>query len=477
MTAIPHEHSWILDDLPVGGPTGIPLCVIGAGFVGLVTAAGLARLGHQVVCVDINEQRIESLRQGTVDFKERHLDKLVQWGIAENRLQFDTQLHSHIANQRAIFIAVGTAACDYSQTDLAAVKSVVDAMSSELSEDQMIVVRSTVPVGTAQQIRTRLIQHDPTLAKVAIISNPEFLREGNALYDFFFPHRIAVGTDVESGHEFMRMLHRDRLDPIPPYVATNHKTAELIKYAANSFLATKLSFVNELAALCERTGADVTTVTYAMGLDPRIRPNHLSPGPGFGGSCLPKDLDEYLALGRAHDVPLRVAQGTQDTNRMQADRIVDSVKQFLGASVGSTVAILGLSYKAHTDDLRASPALAVINRLLQSGISIRAYDPAANEKARKTLDDVTICDSAVEAAQDTYMVIVMTEWPEFVTLPWAEIHSVMSTPNIFDARNILSPDAMRKLGFHYRSIGRPIETIVEQTTSPVAASNNHIEQK
>jgi UDPglucose 6-dehydrogenase len=454
MPSATDPKNWTIADLPGGPGTGIRACVVGAGFVGLVTAAGLARLGHTVLCIDKNAARIASLRRGVVDFKERNLEALVRECAGRRRLSFDTELAPNVEGQSAIFVAVGTADVDYSRTDASAVFDVLHTLAEHLSTEQIVVIRSTVPVGTAKKARAHLARINDQLSGVAIVSSPEFLREGNAVYDFFYPDRIVLGG-TQSACAFASELHADRLEPRVPTIITDNETAELVKYAANAFLATKLSFANELAALCESVGADVATVTHALGLDPRIGPGHLRPGPGFGGSCLPKDLDEYLALGRRENITLATAQGAQDTNAAQIDRIVEKVTNLIGELIGRRIAVLGLAYKAQTDDLRASPALALINKLTDAGADVHAFDPAIDVSAKLPLNRLTVHAAAADALACADAVVIMTEWPEFAQLDWPALRDRMASPNIVDARNLLDAGVMRELGFAYVGIGRP----------------------
>ncbi|GAA1270775.1 UDP-glucose 6-dehydrogenase [Planotetraspora silvatica] len=424
--------------------------MVGTGYVGLTTGACLASLGHHVVCADVDEEKVKRLSAGDVDILEPRLADLVAEGLASGRLSFVRGATAAVTGAEVVFLCVPTPMGVGGVADLAAVESVIEEVRELLGDGCVMVNKSTVPVGTAARTAELLGRDD-----VAVVSNPEFLREGSAVDDFLRPDRIVVGCDQQDAAEKVAALY-SKLGA--PTVLTDAASAELVKYAANCFLAMKLSYVNALAELCERLGATISDVTEGIGYDRRIGQAFLSPGPGWGGSCLPKDTAAMLQVADAVDFEFRLLRATIDTNTRQRQRMVDKVRLAVtGRRTGSLsqvrIAILGLTFKAGTDDLRDSPALAVAALLRQAGADIVAYDPALANRTRPELDGVKVVDDPYEAAADAQALVVLTEWPEFRTLDWVRVGEAVSRPIVVDTRNLLDPDVLRRAGFDWVGLG------------------------
>ncbi|MET9629217.1 UDP-glucose/GDP-mannose dehydrogenase family protein [Lentzea sp. NPDC006480] len=425
------------------------IAVVGTGYVGLTTGACLASLGHRVVCADVDQAKVERLSRGEVDILEPGLADLVGEGIASGRLSFVLGASAAVADAEVVFLCVPTPMGVGGVADLQAVESVVDETRDLLPSGCVIVNKSTVPVGTS--IRTaELLRRDD----VAVVSNPEFLREGSAVHDFLNPDRIVVGCDQQDAAERVAALYA-RLGA--PTVLTDAASAELVKYAANCFLAMKLSYVNAVAELCERLGANITDVTEGMGYDKRIGQAFLSPGPGWGGSCLPKDTHAMLQAADAADFEFRLLRATIDTNERQRTRMVEKVRLAVTGKRGGSLShvrlgLLGLTFKAGTDDLRDSPALAVAALLKQAGADLVGYDPAL--PGGTDLGPVSVVDDPYQAAKDVDALVVLTEWPDFRSLDWARLAEAVRQPVVVDTRNLLDPDVIRRAGFTCTSLGR-----------------------
>ncbi|HEX4722796.1 MAG TPA: UDP-glucose/GDP-mannose dehydrogenase family protein [Pseudonocardiaceae bacterium] len=433
------------------------IAVIGTGYVGLTTGACLASLGHRVVCADVDEAKVARLRRGEVDILEPGLPELVGAGLASGRLSFVLGARTAIAEldggAEVVFLCVPTPMGVGGMADLGAVESVVDEVRDLLSPNSVVVNKSTVPVGTAERTAELIDRAD-----VAVVSNPEFLREGAAVHDFLNPDRIVVGSVSQDAAERVASLYA-KLGA--PTVLTDAASAELVKYAANCFLAMKLSYINAVSELCERLGADITDVTEGMGYDRRIGQACMSPGPGWGGSCLPKDTQAMLQVADSADYEFRLLRATIDTNTRQRQRMVDKVRLAVtgqrGGSLSHTrIGVLGLTFKAGTDDLRDSPALAVSALLRQAGAELVGYDPALTTDAgtRPELDALTVVDDPYLAAKDVDALVVLTEWPEFRSLDWARLAGVVRKPIVVDLRNLLDPDILRRAGFAWTGLGR-----------------------
>ncbi|HEV8242744.1 MAG TPA: UDP-glucose/GDP-mannose dehydrogenase family protein [Nitrospirales bacterium] len=432
------------------------ISVIGTGYVGLVTGACFAEFGVQVTCMDKDERRIAMLEKGEIPIYEPGLAELVRKGLSEGRLTFTTDLGKAVETGLAIFIAVGTPSREDGSTDLSFVEDVGRGIATHLDRYKVIVTKSTVPVGTGERLRELIERDAPLPAHFDIVSNPEFLREGSAIEDFMRPNRVVIGAGSPQAEAIMRDLYRPLYLIETPFVFTDVATAEMIKYASNTFLATKVSFINEVANLCERVGADVQVVARAMGLDHRIGSKFLHAGPGYGGSCFPKDIAALIQTGRQSDCVMEIAEATARANVNQRLRMVEKIRAALGGSLaGKRVAVLGLSFKPNTNDLRDAPSLDIIPKLQEAGAEILAYDPAGLEEARKLLPTITLCANAYEAAAGADGLVLMTEWNQFRNLDLERIKRSLKTPVFVDLRNVYEPARMASLGFRYTSVGRP----------------------
>ena len=429
--------------------------MVGAGYVGLVTGACLADFGHSVVCVDKDAERIDRLNNGIIPIFEPGLDALVMTNREAGRLRFSTELGPAVAGADAVFIAVGTPSRrGDGYADLTFVYDAAREIAVSLDDYTLVVTKSTVPVGTGDEIEDIIRSSRPD-ADFAVVSNPEFLREGAAIEDFKHPNRIVVGTDEVRARLLMEEIYRPLFLNQSPIVFTDRRTSELIKYAANAFLATKITFINEIADLCETVGADVQDVARGIGLDNRIGNKFLHPGPGYGGSCFPKDTAALIKTGETYGVPLRVVTTVAEVNQRRKRAMADRVAAALGGSVkGKTIAILGLTFKPNTDDMRESPALDIIAALEQLGAKVRAYDPAGMDAARPLLPAITYAVDPYDCAKDADALVIVTEWEAFRALNLQRLKSVLRQPIIVDLRNIYPPAEMRARGFVYRSIGR-----------------------
>ncbi len=432
------------------------ISVIGTGYVGVVTGACFAEFGVQVTCMDKDERRIALLEKGDIPIYEPGLAELVRKGLSEGRLAFTTDLGQAVESGLAILIAVGTPARDDGSADLSFVEDVGRGIATHLNSYKVIVTKSTVPVGTGERLRDLITRHAPPSARFDMVSNPEFLREGAAVEDFMRPNRVVIGADSPQAEAIMRDLYRPLYLIETPFVFTDVATAEMIKYASNTFLATKVSFINEVANLCERVGANVQVVAKAMGLDHRIGSKFLHAGPGYGGSCFPKDIAALIETGRQAGCVMEIAEAAARANDKQRARMVEKIREALGGSLrGTRLGVLGLSFKPNTNDLRDAPALDIIPKLQEEGAEVRAYDPAGMEEARKLLPTVTLCANAYETAAGADALILMTEWNQFRNLDLERIKGSLKRPVFVDLRNVYEPAHMTALGFRYTSVGRP----------------------
>ena len=433
------------------------ITVVGTGYVGLVTGAALADFGLNVSCVDSDAQKIEALASGRMPFYEIGLEELVNRNLRNQRLTFSTDLEAAVRASLSVFIAVGTPDLPDGTPDLRQVESVVAALAECMDDYKVIVTKSTVPVGTARRIQSLLASKQRRPVQFDVVSNPEFLREGSAVEDFMRPNRVVIGADSEQAAAIVKDIYRSLYLNETPFVITSLETAELIKYACNAFLATKISFINEMANLCEKVGADIHHVARAMGLDKRIGPKFLHPGPGFGGSCFPKDLVALARTGRQLEAPQRLAEAVIEINRRQKELVFSRIQRELGALKRKTIGVLGLAFKPNTDDIREAPAIDICRKLLEAGAAIQAYDPAAMQNSRRVLEgtNVVFCRDAYAAAAGADALWIATEWNEFRNIDLARIKSVMQAPVLFDSRNIFDPVKVRALGFNYFGTGRP----------------------
>jgi len=428
--------------------------MIGAGYVGLVSGACFADFGHQVICVDKDAAKIAALKRGEIPIFEPGLDELLESNIKQGRLEFAADT-SRVGEADAVFIAVGTPSRrGDGHADLSFVYQAVREIAPLLAATAVVITKSTVPVGTGDEIENILRSARPD-ADIQVVSNPEFLREGAAIQDFKHPDRIVVGTDQERARKVLGEIYRPLYLNAPPIIYVSRRTAELIKYASNAFLATKITFINEIADLCEQVGADVQEVARGMGLDNRIGAKFLHPGPGFGGSCFPKDANALIKTAHDHGVPLRLVETVAAVNDQRKRAMARKVVLALGGSVrGKTIAVLGLTFKPNTDDTRDSPAIPLITALQDLGAIVRGYDPAGMEQAKPHLPDVHYCQSAYSAAEGAEALVIATEWEQFRALDLSRLKRVMARPLIIDLRNIYRDDEMQRAAFRYVPIGR-----------------------
>jgi len=428
--------------------------MIGAGYVGLVSGACFADFGHHVVCIDKDDGRIAALNRGEIPIFEPGLDDLVESNMRQGRLEF-TRDTARVRDADAVFIAVGTPSRrGDGHADLSFVYDAVREIAPLLSAATVVVTKSTVPVGTGDEIERILRERRPD-AEIAVVSNPEFLREGAAIQDFKHPDRIVVGTDDARARAVMAEVYRPLYLNAAPILYVSRRTAELIKYAANAFLATKITFINEIADLCETVDADVQEVARGIGLDNRIGGKFLHAGPGFGGSCFPKDASALLKTAQDHGVALRIVETVSAVNEQRKRAMARKVVAALDGSIrGKTIAVLGLTFKPNTDDTRDSPAIPLITALQDLGAIVRSYDPAGMEQAKPKLETVIYCHNAYEAAQGADAAVIVTEWEQFRALDLAELRRVMAQPVIVDLRNVYRAEEMKRAKFRYRAIGR-----------------------
>lgn len=432
------------------------IAIVGTGYVGLVTGTGLAELGNNVVCVDIDQDKIALLNQNISPIYEPGLEEMMKRNTEQHRLSFTTNIEKAIHDASIIFIAVGTPMSDDGSADLTALFNVIKTIAHVIDSHKIIVTKSTVPVGTGSRIRT-MLEEDLNIdgSLFDLVSNPEFLREGSAIKDFLEPDRIVIGIESAQAGEKMCAIYKTLLSHGVPYVVTNLPTAEIIKYASNAFLAIKLSFINEIANLCDATGGNVQTVALAMGLDHRISPAFLQPGPGYGGSCFPKDSQALVHMAEQYHVAMNTVQGAIQTNDMQQYIPVQKLTALMKNSLrNKTVAVLGLAFKANTDDIRYSPSITAINQLLELGVCIKTYDPQAMKNMKKIFPTIVYCDSAEDAIKDADALIIMTEWEEFKHLNIERMSQLMRDHYIVDARNLLDINMLRSYGFICDAIGQ-----------------------
>ncbi|MCH2038999.1 MAG: UDP-glucose/GDP-mannose dehydrogenase family protein [Rickettsiales bacterium] len=436
--------------------------VIGTGYVGLVTGACLADLGCKVTCVDTNKDKIAMLLNSEIPIYEPGLKEVVQRNQAAELLSFSVDIEASIKKSDVIFLAVGTPSDEQNgSADLSYIFKAVDMIAANLTKDCVVVVKLTVPVGTAAKIKQMFVQKAPQY-EVNVVSNPEFLREGSAVKDFMEPDRIIVGTNSGKARETMRRLYWNLIDRDVPIVFTDVQTSELIKYAANAFLAVKIAFINEMADLCEQTHSNIEDVAKGMGMDQRIGAKYLLPGPGFGGSCFPKDTLALGFMARQAGVPSKIVESVIASNNNRKKSMADKILKAYGSDIkGKQVAILGTAFKANTDDMRYSASIDIIQRLHAEGAVIKAYDPVAMEEAQTIFSDINIqwCESSNDALNGAELAAIITEWDEFKELDLASIKTIMNRPLIVDLRNLYAPSVMQKHGFEYVSVGRePVES-------------------
>ena len=433
------------------------ITVIGTGYVGLVSGAGLSDFGNRVICADIIKKKIDLLNKNKIPIYEPGLDEIVHRNTKANRLSFTTDLGKSIRESEVIFIAVGTPQSASGQADISAVKTVAKLIGENLQNKKIICTKSTVPIGTGKLVSEIINDNKPPDGEFAYVSNPEFLREGSAIKDFLWPDRVVIGAESDWAFEMMQNVYRPLYLNETPIIHTTIETAELIKYASNAFLALKISNINEISSLCEALGADVNIVAKAMGSDGRISPKFLHAGPGYGGSCFPKDTLALTFLAEKKNINVRTVKAAIETNNYQKKRMITKLQKLTGNFSGLTIGILGLAFKPQTDDVRESAALIMVDTLLKEGASVKAYDPEANSAFAEYFPQITYCQSWKETVKDTDAVAIMTEWNEFRTIDTDILKNLMKTPKILDTRNILSRKELQKHGFTFDNVGRPLK--------------------
>jgi UDPglucose 6-dehydrogenase len=432
--------------------------MVGSGYVGLVSGACFSEFGTDVVCVDKDVVKIQDLNEGRIPIFEPGLNRLVAHNVGAGRLSFSTDLASALQGAGAVFIAVGTPSRrGDGHADLSYVYEAAQAIARSMDGQTVVVTKSTVPVGTGREV-ARIIAETRPDVEFDVVSNPEFLREGSAIEDFMRPNRIVIGAESEHAREVMRTLYRPLFLIETPILFTNLETAELTKYAANAFLATKITFINEIADLCEKVGADVHGVARGMGLDRRIGGKFLHPGPGYGGSCFPKDTLALTRTGEQAGSPLRLVETVVAVNDARKKAMAERVIAACGGSVaGKTIAVLGVTFKPNTDDMRDAPSLVIVPALQAAGATLRGYDPAGMTEGGRLLSDVAWCEDAYSAIQDADALVILTEWNEFRALDLERVREALKTPILVDLRNIYDPVEMSELGFRYSCVGRVVD--------------------
>jgi UDPglucose 6-dehydrogenase len=445
------------------------ICVVGTGYVGLVTGTCLAEIGHCVICVDNDEQKIQTLNAGKMPIFEPYLEKLVHQNRRRGNLSFSGDLGQGARNSEVIFICVGTPPLENGEADLSPVEKVTREIAVAANSYKLVVEKSTVPVQTGEYIyRTLQIYCREEKGRFDVASNPEFLREGSAVEDFFHPDRVVIGVNNLQTEAILRQIYQPILErtfscpvhspcpssPRPYFLVTDIKSAELIKHASNSFLATKISFINAIAEICGRVGADVERVAEGMGLDPRIGKEFLKAGLGFGGFCFPKDLQAFVRIAEKIGYDFSLMKEVERINKSRIDAAIEKLRKKLWVLREKTIAFLGLAFKPQTDDIRFAPALELIRRLRKEGCIIRAFDPKAMEKAASEIPAIFYAQSPYEVAEGAEAVVLATEWPEFLNLDWIKMHQVMARPFILDGRNFLNRSLLMEMGFEYEGMGR-----------------------
>ncbi len=431
------------------------ICVVGSGYVGLVTGACFAEFGLKVTCVDNDEGKIKNLKKGIIPIYEPGLEEMLKKNMKEGHISFTTNLTEAVQKALVIFIAVGTPPKEDGSADLSYVEEVAKSIAENMNGYKVIVTKSTVPVGTGEKIRAIISQSQREKGDFDIVSNPEFLREGSAIEDFLHPNRVVIGANSDQAMAIMKDLYSPLYLIETPIVQTNVATAEMIKYASNAFLATKISFINEISNICELVGADVHKVAVGMGLDNRIGSKFLHPGPGFGGSCFPKDTQAIVQIAKENGYEFQIVKAVLDVNKGQRQRMVEKIKDAMGGDIkGKAIGVLGLSFKPNTDDMRDAPSIDILQALMKDGASIKAFDPVAMNEAKKVLGGVEFCDGPYPCAEGADALVIMTEWNQFRILDLQKLKHSMKAPVIIDLRNVYEPSKMREEGFSYACVGR-----------------------
>jgi UDPglucose 6-dehydrogenase len=427
------------------------VAIVGSGYVGLVTGTCLSEIGHNVICIDNNESKIIQLKRGKIPIYEPGLDEMVKKNMEAGRLTFSSNLKEAVKASDIIFIAVGTPPREDGSADLSYVENVARQIAESMDSYKVIVEKSTVPVETGERVKRTIQLYNKKGVEFDVVSNPEFLKEGDAMEDFMKPDRIVIGVDTKKAELIMKDLYK----PInAKVIVTDIKSAEIIKHASNSFLATKISFINAVAQICEKTGADVKKVAEGMGADSRIGSKFLAAGIGYGGSCFPKDVDAFVKIAEKNGYDFKLLKEVQAVNKVQRHHFIKKIHDALWVVKDKTIAIWGLSFKPNTDDMREAPSIDVINALQKEGAKIRAYCPGAMEKARELVNNVELCKDMYDAIDDADALIIMTDWEQFKKADMVKVRGLLKNPIILDARNMHEPEAMRQQGFEYYCIGR-----------------------
>lgn len=445
------------------------VCVIGTGYVGLVTGVCLAEVGHDVTCVDKAEEKVKTLCQGKSPIYEEGLDELIIKNLKSRNISFTSNIEEAVKNNEIVFICVGTPPLPNGKPDLASLDDVAKTIGKSLNGYKVIINKSTVPIGTTKRVKKIISENligEGRNHKFDIVSNPEFLKEGEAVNDAFFPERIVIGSESTRAIELMKKLYEPIINQSfdyaknnshakkqVPIIITDSTSSELIKYASNAFLATKISFINEIANICERVGANILDVTFGMGLDSRIGNRFMKAGAGWGGSCFPKDVRALAFTAEEYGAPANILNSVIQVNNYQRFRIVQKALDMLGIIEDKIIAVLGISFKPNTDDTRESPSITVINKFLELGAEVRAYDPVVKRVPHEMDKKVILSPDAYEAVKNSHLAVIITDWEEFKMLDYNKIKNLMGSPNIVDGRNILKRDEMANLGFNYRGIG------------------------
>ena len=433
----------------------LKITIIGTGYVGLVSGAGISDFGHTVTCVDISSEKIELLNGGKIPIYEPGLGDLIEKNVGAGRLTFSTDIVESIKSAEIIFIAVGTPQSSDGSADLSSVQNVAKIIGKNINSDKVICTKSTVPVGTGNWIVEQIGRYNENNFKIDYVSNPEFLREGSAVKDFLWPDRVVIGSDNNHAFDIMKDVYSPLYINKKPIIHTSVVTAEMIKYASNSFLALKISYINEVANLCDELGADVHKVAKAMGRDGRISPKFLHPGPGFGGSCFPKDIKAFAKLASQNKLTFKTVEAAIKANESQKKRMVEKLRDLIGGNFkGKSVAILGLAFKPNTDDVRESPAIYLIDIINEEGGNIKAYDPISNDNMKLIYPDLEYCSNWQEACKNADAVALITEWNEFRSINLKVLSSLLKVPAVLDARNIFDISKLKENNLTYRNFGR-----------------------
>mgnify|MGYP000380223215 CR=1 FL=1 len=430
------------------------ISVIGTGYVGLVTGACFAEFGVDVTCVDVDSEKVARLKRGEIPIYEPGLDKIVEKNVAAGRLHFTTDIKTAVESALVVFLAVGTPPQADGSPDMSYYRQAAKDVAEAMNGYKVLVTKSTVPVGTGKWLQEFVGENLKIDTEFGVASNPEFLREGAAIEDFMRPDRIVIGSNDERAIDVMKDLYRPLYLIETPIVITSLEAAELIKYAANAFLATKITFINEIANLCDAIGCDVHDVAKGMGMDNRIGRKFLHPGPGYGGSCFPKDTRALTTVADSFGIETRIVDAVVEANERQREAMIPKIEKLLGSIDGKRIGILGLSFKPETDDMRESPAIDIIKSLAEKGAKIRAFDPVAMDEARHCLPDIEYAVDEYDAIRDADILVIITEWNQFRALNMEKVKSLLSTPKIADLRNIYEPADMKEMGFEYVGVGR-----------------------